>query len=380
MKILIVANTDWYLFRFRLSLARFLRGQGMEVVLASPFGSYVSQLEAEGFRWLAWEVGRQSVNPLKEVAAIWNLLLMVRQERPDLIHLHTIKPVLYGSLSAWLGKTPAVVCSITGRGYVFLGNDIRARLLKPLVMAIYRFALGAGRGMTIFENEADRNFFVEQKLVTPANSCIIEGAGVDTDHYSPLPEPDGIPVVVLASRLLWDKGVGTFVEAARLLRSKVSARFVLVGQPDVGNPASIEVEVLNRWAAEGAVEWWGWQSDMRDVFSACHIVTLPSLGEGIPTILLEAASSGRPIVTTDVSGCRDVVTDGVNGLVVPPQEPSALALALERLINDPKSRQAMGQAGREFVVRRFSSSIINHATHRVYRQLMEEIPAKKTPK
>jgi hypothetical protein len=183
MKILIVANTDWYLFRFRLSLARFLRGQGMEVVLASPFGPYVSQLEAEGFRWLAWEVGRQSVNPLREVGAIWNLFRMIRRERPDLIHLHTIKPVLYGSLGAWLGKTPAVVRSITGRGYVFLGNDLRARLLKLLVMAIYRFALGAGRGMTIFENEADRNFFVEQKLVTPANSCIIEGAGVDTDHY-----------------------------------------------------------------------------------------------------------------------------------------------------------------------------------------------------
>jgi glycosyltransferase involved in cell wall biosynthesis len=378
MKILIVSNTDWYLFRFRLLLARFLREQGEEVVLVSPSGTYASQIEADGFRWLNWEVGRQSVNPLKEAQAAWRLLRIISQEKPDLVHLHTIKPVLYGLLIAWFRKNIALVRSITGRGYVFLGEDARARLLRPLVKIVYRFALGSGRGMTIFENETDRRYFVDQKLVSPDRTCIIEGVGVDTDFYSPLPEPEGIPVVVLAGRMLWDKGVGTFVEAARLLRSKVSARFVLVGQPDIGNPASIDVEALKRWVEEGVIEWWGWKSDMREVFSACHIVALPSLGEGVPTILLEAASSARPIVATDVPGCRDVVANGINGLTVPPQDPSALAMAMEKLISHPETRRAMGQAGRELAVGRFSSSRINQSTYLVYQRLVNEIGRKNS--
>jgi glycosyltransferase involved in cell wall biosynthesis len=376
MKILIVSNTDWYLFRFRLSLARFLRANGEEVVLASPPGAYASQIEADGFRWLSWEVGRQSVNPLKEAQAVWRLHRIVSQEKPDLVHLHTIKPVLYGSLAAWAWKHVALVRSITGRGYVFLGEDFRARLLRPLVKFVYRLALGYGRGMTIFENETDRSYFVDEKLVGKDRTCIIEGVGVDTDFYSPLPEPEGSPVVVLAGRMLWDKGVGTFVEAARLLRSKASARFVLVGQPDVGNPASIEVEMLKRWVEEGVVEWWGWKSDMCAVFSDCHVVALPSLGEGLPTILLEAASSGRPIVATDVPGCRDVVANGINGLIVPPQNPLALAEAMEKLIVHPDMRRSMGQAGRDLVVGRFSSAKINQSTYEVYQRLVNEIGRK----
>ncbi len=379
MKILIVSNTDWYLFRFRLSLARFLRAQGEDVVLVSPPGAYASQIEADGFRWLRWEVGRQSVNPLKEVQAVWRLHRIVLQEKPDLVHLHTIKPVLYGSLAAWTWKNVALVRSITGRGYVFLGEDFRARILRPLVKFVYRLALGYGRGMTIFENETDRSYFVDEKLVRKDHTCIIEGVGVDTDFYSPLPEPEGIPVVVLAGRMLWDKGVGTFVEAARILRSRVSARFVLVGQPDVGNPASIEVGMLKRWVEEGVVEWWGWKSDMREGFSACHIVALPSLGEGLPTILLEAASSGRPIVATDVPGCRDVVANGMNGLTVPPQNPLALAEAMEKLIVHPDMRHSMGQAGRDVVIGRFSSTKINQSTYEVYQHLADAIGQKNPP-
>lgn len=376
MKILIVSNTDWYLFRFRLSLARFLREKGEEVVFVSPSGPYATQMEADGFRWLKWEVGRQSVNPLGELRAIWQFHRIVAQEKPNLVHLHTIKPVLYGSLGSWLRKNTALVRSITGRGYVFLGTDFRARLLKPLVKLVYRLALGGERGMTVFENETDRNYFVGEKLVRADRTQIIEGVGVDVDHYSPLPEPQGIPVVVLAGRMLWDKGVGTFVDAARILRSKVSARFVLVGQPDVGNPASIEVQMLKRWVDEGVVEWWGWMSDMREVFSSCHIVALPSLGEGLPTILLEAASSGRPIVATDVPGCRDVVANGVNGLTVPPQDASALADAMETLILHPEQRRVMGLAGRSLVVERFSSEKVNQATYAVYRRLADEIEGK----
>lgn len=369
MKILLVSNTDWYLFRFRLSLARYLRAKGEDVTLASPAGEYAAQIQADGFRWLAWEVGRKSVNPFGELPALRELAKIFRVEKPDLAHLHTIKPVIYGSLAArWLGW-PAVVRSITGRGYVFLSDNAKARVLRPLVRAVYRLALG-GRGTTVFENQADRQYFVDAGIVSTVRSRVIAGVGVDMDYFSPQPEPKGMPVVVMASRMLWDKGVGAFVDAARILRGRgVAARFVLVGQPDAGNPASIEEEQLKRWNAEGAVEWRGFQSDMRAVFAGCHIVALPSFGEGLPTVLLEAASSGRPIVTTDVPGCRDVVSDGVSGLVVAPRDPSALADALKRLIDDAQARRVMGQAGRELAAVKFSDAIVHRETYETYREL-----------
>jgi glycosyltransferase involved in cell wall biosynthesis len=370
-KILLIANTDWYLYRFRLSLARFLRDQGMDVVLTSPSGPFVQELEADGFRWLAWNVGRQSINPLREVKAIWDLLRIVREENPNLIHLHTIKPVLYGSLVAYLAHIPAVVRSITGRGYVFLGNDTRTFWLRPLVKSLYRFAMRSGA--TLFENQADRRYFISEKLVVFENTHLIEGVGVDTDYYQPLSEPKGsdkTPVVLMATRMLWDKGVGTLVDAARLLLQKVDVRIVLVGEPDPGNPASIDVKTLNQWVDEGTVEWWGWQTDMRSAFAACHVVTLPSFGEGIPTVLLEAAACGRPIVATDVPGCRDVVRDGVNGLLVPPKDPQALAAALITLLRSDSLRSKMGMAGRRLILERFSNQQVHTNTLAVYRQLL----------
>lgn len=365
-KILLVANTDWYIFRFRISLARFLRSQGIDVVLASPSGRFVPDIEAEGFCWLPWEVGRQSVNPFTEINAIWSLVKIFRQEKPDLVHLHTIKSVLYGSLAALMAHVPTVVRSITGRGYVFLGEDFRARFLRLLVKPLYRSVMRSGQ--TLFENEADRQYFIDKKLVAYKNTCLIEGVGVDTDYYQPLPEPEGAPVILLATRMLWDKGVGTLVEAARLLSNEAKARIVLVGEPDPGNPASIDDETLNQWVDEGIVEWWGWRTDMRSVFAACHIVTLPSLGEGIPTVLLEAAACGRPIVATDVAGCRDVVNDGINGLLVPPKDPQALANALLTMLKDKSLRLKMGIAGRNFIMERFSDKKIHEQTLDVYRQ------------
>lgn len=369
MKILLVSNTDWYLYRFRLSLARYLREQGGEVVLVSPVGHYVHAIQADGFRHVAWEVGRQTLNPLREAKAILDLVRIYRSEHPSLVHLHTIKPVIYGSLAVRLLHVSAVVCSITGRGYVFLGKDVKARLLRILVKRIYRFALNSRSSVTIFENETDLNYFLDENLVKLKNSSVIDGVGVDTDYYSPSPEPDGLPIVVLAGRLLWDKGVGTFVDAARLLRSKIPARFVLVGEPDIGNPASIDVGLLKQWVNEGVVEWWGWQTDMRSVFASCHIVALPSFGEGIPTVLLEAAAMGRPLVATDVPGCRDVVVDGSTGLLVPRQDSLALATAFKKLIMDPKMRKTMGNAGREYIIQRFSSSKINRETYKIYQNI-----------
>lgn len=370
-KILLVANTDWYLFRFRLLLAKHLRTQGMEVVFVSPSGKYVQDIKANGFRWIEWSVGRQTINPFGELQSILRLMRIFQNEQPSLVHLHTIKPVLYGSMAARFVKLSAVVRSITGRGYVFLGNDLRAKILRPLVKGIYRLMLNADTGATIFENQTDRQFFLDESLIHPDRSLIIEGVGVDTDYYSPLPEPEGVPAVLMAGRLLWDKGVGVFVEAARLLKQKMEVRFILVGEVDPGNPASIELDVVQGWVADGSVEWWGWQSDMRVAFSASQLVALPSLGEGIPTILLEAAACGRPIVATNVPGCRDVVQDEVNGLLVPPNDPVMLASALAQLLTNPLLRSKMSKQTRLLAEQRFSSKHIIDQTQKLYLELLD---------
>lgn len=370
-KILLIANTDWYLYRFRLSLARFLQGRRLEVVLVSPGGEYAPLIAAAGFRWVEWRVGRKSVNPLAELGAILALWRILIRERPALVHLHTVKPVLYGSLAARLAGVNAVVRSITGRGYVFLGQDWQARFLRPLVSSLYRYLLSGKGGAAIFENDADRRFFLDRKLVCPSAAHLIEGVGVDTEHYRPLPEPAGTPVILLAARMLWDKGVGTLVEAARLLHARTAARVILVGDPDEGNPASIPVETLRGWNEEKVVEWWGWQDDMRAVYENCHIVVLPSLGEGLPTALLEGAACGRPLVATDVPGCRDVVQDGVNGFLVPPGDAPALAKAFERLIQDRELRARMGAAARTRVEARFADKSIHAQTLEVYRLLLQ---------
>ncbi|MFN2197120.1 MAG: glycosyltransferase family 4 protein [Anaerolineales bacterium] len=368
-KCALVSNTDWYLFNFRLSLANFLRKRGYEVLLISPPGEYTTRLEAAGFDWFEWQVGRQSMAPWGEIQAVRQLTDLYRQLQPDLVHHHTIKPVLYGSLAAGRAGVPAVVASITGRGYVFEGQGLRARGLQVWIKPLYRRLLQRNNTRVIFENEGDRQFFISQGLVAPGRAHLVESVGVDPQRFFPAPEPAGTPVALLAARLLWDKGIGVLVEAARLLRQqKAAIQIVIVGQPDPGNPSSIPVEQLKAWQAEGLLSWWGWQTDMQAVYARSHIVVLPSFHEGVPTGLLEAAACGRPIVASDIPGCRTVVQDGENGFLVHPGEARPLAEALARLAASADLRGRMGKAGRERVLKFFTQEQINQQTLAVYQQ------------
>jgi glycosyltransferase involved in cell wall biosynthesis len=366
MKIILVANTDWYLFNFRTSLARFLREQDFEVVLVSPTGKFAPQLQNSGFRWIPWQVGRQSLSPWKELTSFIKLVQIYQKEKPDLVHHFTIKPVLYGSLAAQITRVRGIVNAITGLGYVFLSHEAKARWIQRGVRLFYRQIFSRPHCAAIFENDTDRQRFIQDRLVPASQTWLIEGVGVDPEYYSPVPEQEGKPLVILPARMLWDKGVGTLVEAARILYPQQKARVALVGEPDPGNPSNIDAATLESWVREGVVEWWGWQQDMRAVYQASHIVTLPSMGEGIPTALLEAASCARPIVASDTSGCRDVVLHGVNGLLVPRNDPPALAAALEQLVCDPELRGRMGRAGRQMVLERFTNVQINEKTLAVY--------------
>jgi glycosyltransferase involved in cell wall biosynthesis len=370
MKALFVANTDWYLYNFRRSLARALFSRGWEIVMVSPAGSYVSSLERLGYRWVSWEVGRQTLAPWQELAALYRLKKIYLQEKPDLVHHFTVKPVLYGSIAARLAHVPGIVNCITGLGYIFLSDEWKARLIRPLTKIFYWLTLRAANCRVIFENEGDRGYFLKNRLVKPEKAHLIAGVGVDVEHFTAIPEPNGPPLILFPARMLWDKGVGVLVEAARILHPRQQVRMVLVGMPDPGNPTSVDEAMLRRWEQEKLVEYWGWQEDMKAVYQQSHIVTLPSMYEGVPTALLEAAACGKPLVATDIPGCRAIVKDGVNGFLVPVHDYQALADVLEKLIIDSSLRQKMGLASRQLVLNQFTDSSVNEATWAVYRELL----------
>lgn len=364
MKIILFANTDWYLYNFRLDLAKALRERGDDVTLLSPNGEYSPKLQALGFRWLEFPFSRRGMNPLTELATIIRLLALYRREKPAIVQHFTIKCVLYGSLAARLAGMKQIVNSITGLGYIF---NKKNRLLETLVRLFYRFLL---TGTTvIFQNPDDLELFRQKGLISPSQGHLIRSSGVDVNLFTPQPEPDTpSPIVIFPARLLWEKGIGDFVEAARLLRSRaITARFALVGDPDPHNPASVDPQDIQGWVDEGIVEAWGWQQNMPKVYAASHIVCLPSYyREGVPKSLVEAAASNRPIVTSDAPGCREIVRHGVNGLLVPPRDPTSLADALQTLLENPQLRQEMGRRGREIVEQEFSSELVIEKTLKAY--------------
>ncbi|MGA9397319.1 MAG: glycosyltransferase, partial [Anaerolineaceae bacterium] len=258
-KLCLVANTDWYLYNFRLPLAKKMRGLGWEVVLISPPGTYAARMIEEGFRWIEWSVNRRGLNLGQELNSLLRLAKIYKQERPLLVHHFTVKSVLYGSLAGRMKKIPAVVNSITGLGYIFLRSGWSGVMLRALVIPLYRLALRHKNVRVIFENEDDQNIFLKYYLVELSQISIIEGVGVDVEKFKPRPEVTDKPTVVMPSRLLWDKGVGVFVEAARRLRESNLMRFALVGMPDPGNPASISTTQLQKWISEGLIEHWGFR-------------------------------------------------------------------------------------------------------------------------
>ncbi len=374
-KIILTANTDWFLYNFRYALIHDLREKGFDVRLVSPPGEFIQYFVDDGFIWYPWKLQRRSIAIWREIISLYHIAKIYRRERPDIVHHHTIKSVLYGSLAAFLSGIPMVVNSISGRGYVFLGRELKARVIRKLLGPFYGSIVRNISSMVIFENQADCDYFLDVGFVSEERQQLIESVGADPERFSPTPEPDkDSVVVVMAARTLWDKGVGVFVEAARILKDHMDVRMVLVGEPDPGNPTSLKVEVLSEWHRQGVIEWWGWHNDMEHVYEQSNIVALPTMyGEGVPRTLIEAAACGRPVVATDMPGCRSIVQHEVNGLLIPPNDPLALAQALERLALDPVLRMKMGVEGRNLILDKFTHNKINRLTIQVYQNLLESI-------
>lgn len=373
MKFILVATYDWYMYNFKLPIARKLREEGHEVLLVVPQGSYLESMIAQGYDVREWGLDRHSMNPLKEFRSLLHLISIYVQERPDVVHHFTAKGILYGSLAAALSGMDHVVNAVTGGasafGNVISKSNVVHEGIQWMLKRLFRLVLSGTE--VIFQNPDDLDSFVEQGLVERQHCHLIEGSGVDLNSFQPAREPDGLPKVMLAGRLLWNKGVGEFVEASRILNNgETRARFILVGDTDESNPMSVSEEQIDEWEQEGVVEWWGFQEDMPAVFAEMHIVCSPTFyREGVPKVLIEAAACERPIVTTDMPGCREIVRDGENGLLVPPKDAEALASALNELIESKERRTEMGQRGREIVRKEFSVEQVVAETLDVYDQM-----------
>ncbi len=370
-RILYVVNDADFFLSHRLPLAKAAQSYGYDVHVATPSGSGVERIVDEGFTFHSILLNRMGIRPFQEIKSLLGLYKLYSELQPALVHHVTIKPVLYGGMMARLARIPAVVSAVSGLGYVFIPRDFKAKLGRSSVKFLYRLALGHDNNIVIFQNPDDKNLFLESGMIAKGRVALIKGSGVDLRAFVPTSEPVTTPLIILASRMLWDKGVGEFVEAARLLQNAgLKARFALVGDTDPGNPAAVPTSQLEDWKRDGIVEWWGRRDDMPNVFAQAHIVCLPSYREGLPKVLIEAAASGRSIITTDVPGCREVVRDGENGLLVQMRATAALAMALRKLIEDPELRRRMGKKGRELAVAEFSVETVVNETLAIYRELI----------
>ncbi len=378
MKAVLFANTDWYLYNFRRSLALALREAGHEVLLISPPGPYGEKLRALGLRWQPLPMDRRSLNPLREAALLWHLYKLFLRERPALVHGFTIKCAVYGSLAARLARVPARVNAVAGMGYVFTSEDAKARALRPVVRGLLKLALGGRNARLILQNPDDVALFERAGLVEAAQVRLIPGSGVDCSRFavrSAVRDSEKPLRVLLPARLLWDKGIAEFIAAVRLLKGEGRViDFLLAGDPDPGNPAAVPVDDVHGWVSEGLIQWLGHVDDMPALFASVDMVVLPSYREGLPKGLIEAAACALPLVTTDVPGCREVVTDGVDGLLVPVRDAAALANAIARLQDDPALAATLGAAARTKALAMFDERIVIEKTIDVYRELIGKPP------
>jgi glycosyltransferase involved in cell wall biosynthesis len=371
-RILYLATEDWAFWSHRLPVARGARDAGFEVIVAARVRNHGDLIRNEGFRLVPISLQRGGRNPLRDVATVFEIVRLYAAEKPDIVHHVSLKPVLYGSLAAALTGVPAVVNALTGLGYVFLSDDFTARILRLPVGLLLRFLLNRRGSKVLLQNADDARLLAKEGLTAPENIAIIRGSGVDTKRFAPGPEAPGVPVAVLASRMLWDKGIGELAEAARILKSReVPVKILLLGDPDPENPASIPIPQLNLWQDEGILEWLPHGRDMAAALRACHIAVLPSYREGLPKSLLEAAAMGMPIVASDVPGCREIARDDDNAILVPVRNAPLLAGAIEKLARDPELRRRLGQRGRMIAEASFTEAAVVEQTLDLYRAMLD---------
>lgn len=369
--LLFLVTEDWYFCSHRLALAKAAQQTGWDVSVLTRVNKHADVIRSSGCNLFSLDMVRGGLNPFLEFKTLTQIWRSYRQLKSDLVHHIALKPILYGGVVAVFLPKLKVVNLLAGLGSVFSAQTYTAVILRPVVKCLIKRLLRREKTITVVQNQEDYDFLRFEIKVPEAKLRLIKGSGVDIERFCPAKNHHSTVRVALVSRLLWEKGVGEFVEAVKFLKQK-GLRFdaFLVGDLDKENMRSVSLRQLELWCQQGQIEWLGAIEEVAKFWQNTDIAVLPSYREGLPKSLLEAAACGLPIVTTDTSGCREIVQDGVNGFLVPVRSIDELQHAMETLILNPELRQTMGQLGREKVEREFSEALIVSQTLAVYEEML----------
>ncbi len=373
-KILFLVNVDWFFLSHRLPIALCAMQEGYEVHLACEYTGNANYISSLGIIVHQLSFTRSGISLKSELCTLIKMYQLFTNIKPDLVHSITIKPVLYGGLIARITKINAYVAAISGLGLVFVAEGFRAIIIKKLVKILYRISFNHKNIIAIFQNNEDKKILISAKIIKEKQARLIKGSGVDLSEYRFQPEPVGVVKVIMAARLLREKGVSEFIEVAKKFKERtINVQFTLVGEPDLGNPNSYDDCDLNKWKSENYVNILGHRNDIADLFSASNIVVLPSYyGEGLPKVLIEAAACGRAIVTTKKPGCRDAVIENKTGILVSIKDSEALYDAILKLVENKKLRYEMGEAGREYAEKEFDIKQVINKHLEIYKELLSK--------
>ncbi len=364
---IIVGAYPHSLIGFRGDLIRAMVDRGLQVTaMTADEGSAVSDEVARlGAQFESYPVRRNSTNPVADWRTLRALRAAFRKRQPDVILAYTIKPVIWGGIAARAVPQARFFALITGLGYAFQGGSFKRQLLNQVVVRLYRFALRRAEGV-IFQNADNRDLFIKHRIVPAAKCHLVNGSGVNVEAFSPARFPAGPPTFLLIARLLGEKGIREYVEAAEIVHRRYpDARFQLVGPPDP-SPDGIPIEVVKQWHEAGTIEYLGATEDVRPFLSNCHVYVLPSYHEGMPRTVLEAMAMGRPVLTTNVSGCKETVEPGVNGWLVPHADAERLAERMIWLIENQHQWQPMGDESRRMAEEKFDVRAVNRELMRIF--------------
>ncbi|MDC3174354.1 glycosyltransferase family 4 protein [Candidatus Pelagibacter sp.] len=373
-------NNLSFFFSHRLPIAESTLAKGFDVVVGygELGGVDPKHFEKKGLRFISVPMQRGGINPLNDLKTFYYIWNFFKSEKPDIVHLVTIKPYLYGGIISRIVNVPCLVSAVSGLGSLFISNDLKSRFLRLLLYPFYKLAFNHKNQKIIVQNQDDLDTLKKWGVLNALNVKLLKGSGVELANFKNFEEQNGIPVICFAARLLKDKGVNEFVSAAKILKQrKINARFLLAGDLDSNNPTSLNLDNINQIKSEGCVEILGYYKDIAELYNRSHIICLPSYREGLPKALLEAGAASRAVVTTDVPGCRDAIIPNKTGLLVPVKNFEKLADTLQWLIEHPEERVAMGRAGRKFVEKEFSVEKIIQGHINIYDNLLSKIVLNK---
>lgn len=371
-RILFVITEDWALLSHRFHLIKEAVARGDEVGLATRFSSHEQIISSFGVKTFEWGLVRNSTGLVREFNSIIRLNEIIEKFKPDLIHAVAQKPVIYSGIVRLFRRDFVLVAALGGLGYVFYSKKTKGKILKIIISFLLKIVLSNRKTKLILQNMDNISTFESLGIIKSSNVALIKGSGVEVDQFVPTPLPKGKPIIILPARLLWDKGVKEFVEAAKSIKAqKIEADFILVGSVDPHNESSISQAQIDIWVFENLVKHYHRVEDMVEVYKYCSIVCLPSYHEGMPKVLLEAASCARPVIGFDVPGTREFIVNGQNGYLVPFKNQNKLEFCLKTLITNKKMCTRMGKVGRNLVEKIYSDKIINKKTFEIYDGLLK---------